>query len=65
MMANNKTIAYMLASMSDTLRTKMEDMETDVEIIDALQAMFGVQNEQARIELIRKCISTKMTLEIM
>ena len=47
--SNNKAIAYMLATMSDGLRAKMENKETAVEILDSLQEMFGQQNEQARI----------------
>ena len=43
--SNNKAIGYMLASMSDALRTKLEDKETAVEILDALQDMFEKQNE--------------------
>ena len=59
-MANNKAVGYMLASISDALRTKVEGMETVVEILDALQQMFGMQSEQARIEITRKCMSTRM-----
>lgn len=59
--ANNKAVAYMLASISDALQTKMEGNETAVEILDSLQQMFGMQSEQARIELTRKCTSTRMT----
>jgi hypothetical protein len=47
--------------MSDTLRSKLEGKETAVEILDSLQEMFGMQSEQARIELTRKCTSTRMT----
>ena len=43
--ANNKAMAYMLASIYDALRTKMEGKETAVEIIDSLQEMFGMQSE--------------------
>ena len=39
--ANNKAIAYMLASISDALRTNLEGKETAVEIIDSLQKMFA------------------------
>ena len=58
--ANNRAIGYMLASMSDTLRSKMERMDTAVEILEALHEMFGKQSEQARIELTRKYTSAKM-----
>ena len=53
-------MAYMLTSISDALRTKMEGKESVVEILDLLQEMFGMQSEQARIELTRKCTNTKM-----
>ena len=58
--SNNKAVGYMLASMSDALRTKLEGKETAVEILDALQEMFGRQSEQARIELTHKYSSAKM-----
>ena len=37
--SNNKAIGYMLASMTDTLRTKLEKLETAVEILDSVQGM--------------------------
>ena len=52
--SNNKAIAYMLASMSDGLRAKLETKDTAVEILDALQEMFGQQDEQALIEMTGK-----------
>ena len=60
MTSNNKAIGYMHTSMSDALRTKLEGKETAVEILDALQEMFGMQSEQARIELTHKYSGTKM-----
>ena len=57
---NNRAISYMLASMSDTLRSKIERMVTAVEILEALHKMFGKKSEQARIGLTRKYTSTKM-----
>ena len=33
-----------------------------MEILDSLQEMFGMQSEQARIELTRKCTSTRMAV---
>ena len=57
---NNRAISYMLASMSVTLRSKMERMVIAVEILEALHEMFGKQSEQARIELTRKYTSAKM-----
>ena len=59
--SNNKAKAYMLASMSDALRTKLENKETAVEILDTLQEMFGMQNEQARMEATRKYMNAKMS----
>ena len=44
MNANNRAISYMLASMSDTLRSKIERKETAVEILEALHEMFGKQS---------------------
>ena len=58
--SNNRAISYMLASMSDTLRSKMERMDTVVEILEALHEIFDKQSEQARIELTRKYTSAKM-----
>ena len=57
--SNNKAKAYMLTSMSDALRTKLENKETAVEILDTLQEMFRMQNNQARIEDTRKYMNTK------
>ena len=34
--SNNKAIAYMLASMIDTLRTKLEKLETAFEILNSV-----------------------------
>ena len=56
-MANKKDVAYMLASVSDVLRTKMEGKETDFEIS-------VMQSEQARIELARKSSSTRKFREL-
>ena len=42
-MTNNKSMAYMLASISDALRTKLEGKKTAVEILESLQEMFGMQ----------------------
>ena len=39
--ANNRAIGYILASMSDMLRSKMERMDTAVEILEALHEIFG------------------------
>ena len=39
--ANNKARCYMLACMSDVLRTKHESMETAYEIWESLNSMFG------------------------
>ena len=44
--SNNKAKAYILASMSDALRTKLENKETAVEILNTFQEMIGMQNEQ-------------------
>ena len=42
------------------MRSKMERNETAAEILEALHEMFGMQSEQARIELTRKYSSAKM-----
>ena len=52
--SNNKAIWYMLASISDALRAKLEGKETAVEMLDTLQEMFGKQSKQTRIELTHK-----------
>ena len=60
MNGNNRAISYMLASISDMLRSKMERKVTTLEILEALHKIFGKQSEQARIELTRKYTSAKM-----
>ncbi|KAL5542695.1 hypothetical protein UlMin_010405 [Ulmus minor] len=47
---NNKAHCYLLASMSDVIRTKHEGMETTYEIMESLQLMFGRPSEQSRHE---------------
>ncbi|XP_062103887.1 uncharacterized protein LOC133815007 [Humulus lupulus] len=39
-LSNNKAKCYMLASMSDVVRKKHEDLETSYEIWESLHAMF-------------------------
>ena len=58
--SNNKARCYMLASMSDVLRKKHEDMETAYEIWESLQAMFGQQSVQCRHEATRSYMNAKM-----
>ncbi|XP_062114404.1 uncharacterized protein LOC133825488 [Humulus lupulus] len=58
--ANKKSKAYMLASMSDTLRTKLEDVETAYEIMDQLQEMFRHKSRQARFEATKKYANARM-----
>ena len=58
--SSNRAIANMLASMNDTRRTKLEKMETAVEILDSVQGMFGRKDEQALIEITGKYSTTKM-----
>ncbi|KAG6476507.1 hypothetical protein ZIOFF_066596 [Zingiber officinale] len=60
--SNNKAKAYMLASMSDALRSKMEPKECAFEIMESLQEMFGQQSEQARHEATRKYTNARMIL---
>ena len=59
--ANNKAKAYMLASMSDTLRTKLEDVETAYEIMEQLHKMFGHKSGKARFEAMKKYDNARMT----
>ena len=58
--ANNKARCYMLACMSDVLRTKHESMETAYEIWESLHSMFGQQSVQSRHEATKAYLSTKM-----
>ena len=44
---NNKAKGSMLASMSESLRTKLEANKTTVEIMESLQEIFGRQSEHA------------------
>ena len=46
--------------MTDTLRTKLEKMETAVEILDSVQGMFGRKDEQALIEITGKYSTAKI-----
>ncbi|XP_062089703.1 uncharacterized protein LOC133796244 [Humulus lupulus] len=57
---NNKDKAYMLASMSDTLRTKLEDVKIAYEIMEQLQEMFGHKSRQARFEAKKKYANVRM-----
>ena len=53
-MANNKAKGYMLASMCEALRTKLEEKITAAEVMDSLQEMLRRQSEHARHEATRK-----------
>ena len=59
-MSNNKAIAYILASMTNTLRAKLKSIETAVDILDAIQGMFGKNNKQAWIEITGKYSTAKI-----
>ncbi|KAG6473764.1 hypothetical protein ZIOFF_067681 [Zingiber officinale] len=61
--SNNKAKAYMLASISDVLRSKMEPKECAFEIMESLQEMFGQQSEQAHHEATRKYTNARMFLD--
>ena len=50
----------MLLSMFDALGIKLERKKIAIEILNALLEMFGLQNEQSRIELTKKYTSAKM-----
>ena len=58
--ANNKAKCFMLASMSDVLRKKHEEMETAYEIMESLEAMFGAPSEKARLDAVRAFMNDKM-----
>ncbi|XP_062080624.1 uncharacterized protein LOC133785397 [Humulus lupulus] len=60
LVANNKAKAYMLASMSNTLRTKLEDVETAYEIMKQLQEMFGHKFGQAHFEATKKYADSRI-----
>ncbi|KAK4478466.1 hypothetical protein RD792_013941 [Penstemon davidsonii] len=57
---NNKVKCYMLASMSDVLRQKHENMEFSYEIWESLQAMFGQPSDQSRHESTRRFMNARM-----
>ena len=58
--ANNKAKGYMLASMSESLRTKLEAKDTAAEMMESLHEMFGRQSEHARHEVERKYTNARM-----
>ncbi|XP_062108444.1 uncharacterized protein LOC133819259 [Humulus lupulus] len=58
--SNNKAKAYMLASMSEMLRTKMEDIETAYDIMEQLQEMFGHKSARASFEATKKYVNCRM-----
>ncbi|EXB73694.1 hypothetical protein L484_026857 [Morus notabilis] len=57
---NNKAKCFMLASMSNVLRKKHEEMETAYEIIESLEAMFGAPSKKARLDAVRAFMNDKM-----
>ncbi|XP_062109659.1 uncharacterized protein LOC133821268 [Humulus lupulus] len=61
---NNKAKAYMLASMSNTLRTKLEDIETTYEFMERLHEMFVHKSGQARFEATKKYANDRMAPRI-
>ncbi|XP_062074998.1 uncharacterized protein LOC133779008 [Humulus lupulus] len=58
--ANNNAKAYMLASMSKTLRTKIEDVKIAYYIMEKLQEMFGHKSTQASFEATKKYVNCRM-----
>ena len=50
----------MLASMSDVLRSKFENQESAIEILDSLQEIFRQKNKQACIEITGKYTIARM-----
>ncbi|KAL5554262.1 hypothetical protein UlMin_041663 [Ulmus minor] len=55
--ANNKACCYLLAGMSDVIRTKHEGMEIAYEIMESLQLMVGHPSEQSRHEAIKAFVN--------
>ncbi|XP_062088175.1 uncharacterized protein LOC133794789 [Humulus lupulus] len=52
----------MFASMSETLRTKMENVETAYEIMEQLQEMFEHKSAQASFKATKKYVNCRMAL---
>ncbi|XP_062103760.1 uncharacterized protein LOC133814869 [Humulus lupulus] len=52
--AKNKAKAYMLSITLETLRTKMENVETAYDIMEQHQEMFGPKSAQASFEATKK-----------
>ncbi|XP_062103867.1 uncharacterized protein LOC133814985 [Humulus lupulus] len=61
-MNNNKAKVYMMASMSDTLTTKLEDVKTTHDIVEQLQELFGHKSGQAHSEATKKYANSRMAL---
>ena len=59
-LSNNKAKCYMLASMSDVLRKKIENTENAYDIWDSLQDMFGQQSNQCSHETTISYMTKKM-----
>ncbi|XP_062086390.1 uncharacterized protein LOC133792496 [Humulus lupulus] len=59
--ANNKAKAYMLASMSETLRTEMENVEIAYNIMEKLQEMFRHKSAQGSFKATKKYVKCRMT----
>ncbi|XP_062080559.1 uncharacterized protein LOC133785327 [Humulus lupulus] len=60
--AKNKAKAHMLVIMSETLRTKLENLDTDFHTMDQLKEMFGHKSNQARFEATKNYVNAKMVL---
>ncbi|XP_062106637.1 uncharacterized protein LOC133817976 [Humulus lupulus] len=58
--ANNKAKVYMLASMLETLMTKMENVKTAYDIMDQLQEMFWHKSAQASFEATKRYVNCRM-----
>ncbi|XP_062114481.1 uncharacterized protein LOC133825573 [Humulus lupulus] len=58
--ANNKAKAYMLPSMLETLRTKMENVENTYDIMEQFQEMFGHKSTQASFKATKKYVKCRM-----
>lgn len=58
--ANEMAKCYILASISNILQTKHQNLETATEIIDSLQQMFGQSTRSARQAALKGIMNSKM-----
>ncbi|XP_062115361.1 uncharacterized protein LOC133829639 [Humulus lupulus] len=61
---NNKTMVYMLASMFDMLKNKLENVAIAFEIMEQLQEIFGKKYMQAHFDATKKYDNDRMALRM-